>query len=265
MEAVVVPAMSTGGEQMGRLPVPSLRLVQPPAQTGILRKLRPTKIRSGVRRRWFLHQMARLPLAAPAEPLVEAGSAYGAWIVPSNVEPDWTCYCIGIGGDFSLEQHLLETGATVRSVDPHEPFVQDARTGLRAFDRFSAHYGAIADHTGTVTMQAHHEAISSSLSAAHLYDSKDTCEVPALTLSSLLNECGDQRIDLLKLDVEGLEYDLIPKIDLRGLGVRVFATQFHHNRSARDARRIIHHLESLGYRHVAQRPVCKLTFLHQQR
>jgi hypothetical protein len=36
-----------------------------------------------------------------------------------------------------------------------------------------------------------------------------------------MNELGDERIDLLKLDVEGAEYDVIPSFDLAALGVRV--------------------------------------------
>ena len=36
-------------------------------------------------------------------------------------------------------------------------------------------------------------------------------------------ELGDTRIDLLKIDVEGGEYQLLPTLDLNALGVKVFA------------------------------------------
>ena len=38
-----------------------------------------------------------------------------------------------------------------------------------------------------------------------------------------MQEMGDDRIDLLKLDIEGGEYDLLPQLDLQGLQVKVFA------------------------------------------
>ena len=45
-------------------------------------------------------------------------------------------------------------------------------------------------------------------------------------------EFGDPAIDLLKLDIEGGEYEVIPSLDMRALGVKVFATQLHHLRRA---------------------------------
>lgn len=229
--------------------------------SNLVTKLRPAKIRSGLRRRWFLHDLGRLPTSDSSVPLTELGTPYGGWIVSDEVDSGWTCYCVGMGGDVSLERALLERGALVRSVEPVERFVTEAAEELRAFDRFTAHHAAIAAQDGELTMQRHHEAVSSSLSAANLYDSSETVVVPALTLASLMAETGDDHVDLLKLDVEGIEYDLIPQLPLREIGVRVFATQLHHNRSARDARRLVKQVEAQGYRYVAQRPAAKVTFV----
>jgi hypothetical protein len=76
-------------------------------------------------------------------------------------------------------------------------------------------------------------------------------------------ELGDERIDLLKLDVEGAEYELIPTLDLRAMGVRTFATQFHHTGTVREARALITALRARGYRLVGERPVVKLTFVRE--
>jgi hypothetical protein len=76
-----------------------------------------------------------------------------------------------------------------------------------------------------------------------------------------MTELGDDRIDLLKLDIEGSEYEVVPTLDLRTLGVRVFATQLHHTASVRAARSLIEMVRAQGYQPVAIRPVLKITFL----
>jgi hypothetical protein len=73
-------------------------------------------------------------------------------------------------------------------------------------------------------------------------------------------EFGDDRIDLLKLDVEGGEYELLPALDLPALGVRVLALQLHHNGGVGGARRVIARLRAQGYEPVACRAPVKVTF-----
>lgn len=232
-------------------------------ERSVFRKLRFSKVKSGLRRRWFSFAVRRFPTRPFAGSLVDAGTHYGGWLIPPSVDAAWTCYCVGMGGDVSLEQYLLEKGAVVRSVDPVDRFVREARDAFGASDRFSAHLAAVATFDGTIQMQHHHEEQSSSLTAARLYDATPDApvEVPAVTLESLRQAEGDSRIDLLKLDIEGLEYDVVPQLDLRALGVRVFCVQVHHNKSVRSARRLVQTIEAQGYRYVGERHVSKLTFL----
>ncbi len=75
-------------------------------------------------------------------------------------------------------------------------------------------------------------------------------------------DLGDEQIDLLKLDIEGAEDEVLPTLDLRSLGVRVFSTQLHHTGSVKEAG-LISDLRDQGYVAVACRPVVKLTFLSE--
>jgi len=236
------------------------------AASELARLLRPAKIRGAFRRRWFEYRMVRSPLTPYAGPLVTMGTPYGGWIIPEGALPaDAVCYCVGIGRDASLESALLETFAapTVRSFDPIGEFVEYAQAAIGEESRFTAARAAIALVDGPVLMQEHHEWVSQSVSAAALYDSARFVELPGRSLSSLMAEYGDRRIDLLKLDVEGSEYELLPTLDLAGLGVRVLAVQLHHNAPVRRARALIAGLREKGYLHVASRPVIKLTFVSQ--
>jgi len=109
-------------------------------------------------------------------------------------------------------------------------------------------------------MQRSHDEQSRSVSSAGLYESDLYVEVPGRELASLMSELGDERIDLLKLDIEGAEYELVPALDMRRLGVKIFSVQVHHTGTVADARRLVAGLRRQGFELVGCRPAVKLTF-----
>jgi FkbM family methyltransferase len=226
-----------------------------------LRKLRPEKVRGALRRRWFEWRLGRVPLE-PGPPILELGSAYGGWQIPEGaVGPRDVCYCIGAGGDISFDLELIRRyGAVVRAVDPVEAYEIAALEAAEGEPRFSFRRAAVTTVDGPIRMQSHHEPDSRSLSAAGLYDTDQWSEVRGCTLATLMREFADDHIDLLKIDVEGIEYELVPTLDLVALGVRVFSIQLHHTGTVREAMRLIDELRRQGFRLVAQRPAVKLTF-----
>jgi len=230
----------------------------------ILAKLRPAKVSSALRRRWFESQVPRLALRE-IPGIVDLGSSYGGWAVPGDlIQPSWICYLVGAGGDVSFDLDLVHRyGVTSRAFDAVEDYVERAREQAGDEPRFSAHHAAIAAEDGPIRMQVTHDPASQSVSAAKLYDSHRFIELPGRSLPSLMAEFGDERIDLLKMDIEGSEYEVMPTIDLRALGVKVFAIQLHHTGSVAEARRLIAGLREQGYEPVACRTVVKLTFAHR--
>src|SRR5882757_1865089 len=57
-----------------------------------LSKLRPAKVSSALRRRWFESQVPRLELRE-TNGIVDLGSSYGGWAVPGDlIQPSWVCY-----------------------------------------------------------------------------------------------------------------------------------------------------------------------------
>jgi FkbM family methyltransferase len=229
---------------------------------GTARKLRPDKVRRAIRRRAFERRLARLKIE-PGPTIVELGTAYGGWKIPEGaVGAGQICYCIGSGDDISFDLELMRGyGALVRAVDPVAAYEPGILAAADDEPRFTFRRAAVATVDGPIRMQAHHEASSGSLSAAGLYETDDWVEVTGRTIPTLMREFGDDHIDLLKIDVEGAEYELVPTLDLVSLGVTVFAIQLHHTGTVRDARGLIEGLRSQGFRLVAQRPAVKLTFL----
>jgi FkbM family methyltransferase len=227
-------------------------------------KLHPAKVRKALRRRWFEYRLERaVPGNSPG--VAELGSPYGGWLVPVPLlGRSWVCYCVGAGGDISFDMELIRKyDARVRAFDPVEGYVRSSREQAGDEPRFSAHQAALATDDGPLRMQVTHDEQSRSVSAAELYDGESFVELPGRTLSTLMSELGDDHIDLLKLDVEGAEYSLLPTLDLAALGVKVFAVQLHHTGTVADAHALIKRLGDQGYDPVGCRPAVKLTFAHR--
>jgi FkbM family methyltransferase len=229
-------------------------------------RLHPAKIRAGVRRRWFEHEMERTPLRKMDGIVMVGDPNYGGWVIPGGlIRPDWTCYSVGAGGDISFDMDLIERwGVRVRSIDPVPDYVRRALEQAGGDERLTAHEFALATSDGPMRMQLTHDPNSESVSPVGLYDSKRYVEFEGRTLPSLMAELGDTQIELLKLDIEGGEYDLIPGLDLRALGVQVFATQLHHVASVARARSLIAGLAAQGFEPVACCTVVKLAFVRRE-
>ncbi len=198
----------------------------------------------------------------PVPDLIHLGSPYGGWVIPGGmIEPSWICYSVGAGGDIGFDLDLIERyGITVRAFDAVAGYVEDAIAQAAGESRFTAHHAAIATGDGPLRMQLTHDPHSRSVSSAGLYESARFVELPGRTLSSLMAELGDDHIDLLKLDIEGGEYELMPTLSLRDLGAKVFAVQLHHTGSVRAAHGLIARLHEEGYEPVACRPAVKIAF-----
>ena len=189
-----------------------------------LHKLCPSKVRNALRRRWFEYWLARIKLNDYVS-LLDLGTRYGGWTIPDEVvQPPWLCYCVGCGGDVSFDLELIQRyGATVRAFDAVAEYVELAND--KAGQRATFHRSPSGDSTsdGPPLMQLTHDPQSQSVSGAGLYESNKYVEFPGRTFASLMEEFGDERIGLLKPNSEGSEYEVLPTLDLRAMGVKVFA------------------------------------------
>jgi FkbM family methyltransferase len=202
----------------------------------------------GARRRLFERGLARVPIRARGD-LVHLGTDYGGWVVPADlIEPDWLCYCVGIGHDASFDFELTSRyGVRVRAFDPFDLFCRRAEEQAPAGSRYSVHAVALSSHDGPLEMFGRQDEERGSVSAANLYGASTSFTRPGRTLASLMHEFGDDQVQLLKLDIEGSEYDVLPTIDLHAAGVRVLLLELHANESVRVARHLLTRLRTSGY------------------
>ena len=70
-------------------------------------------------------------------------------------------------------------------------------------------------------------------------------------LSTIMKELGHQHVDILKMDVEGAEYEVIDDIDASNIRPQQILIEFHHrfpNVGVAKSKRAIARIRGMGYR-----------------
>jgi FkbM family methyltransferase len=223
----------------------------------------PAAVRLAVMRR-----VLGLALRREADPkgvrLERLGSDYGGWTVPVDLIGDWMVWSLGTGHDASFDVEILRRypGARVRAFDPFERNLAGARELAGDDPRYTAHQVAIAAADGPLTLTGDPDPELGSVAAPVPGREEQTFEVSGRSIDSLRAELGDQEIQLLKMDIEGAEFDVLDNLDLKAAGVRVLCCELHFNVSLPAARRTVANVREQGYRLVACDDV-DLTFVRE--
>lgn len=160
------------------------------------------------------------------------GTAYGGWaIIANSLTKDSRIISVGIGEDASFDLSLIKKyGCTVHAYDPTPIAAQWVAQNIHD-PRFVFHEFALSDADGTLGLYPPKEEGCDSASCvrgAHTFDTP--IEVPARSLCSILRELKFDRVDVLKIDIEGTEYRVIHRALADGSLVRAdqFLVEFHH-------------------------------------
>ncbi len=182
------------------------------------------------------------------------GSDYGGWFVcPDGLGPGSVVYSFGIGEDISFDLSLIARhGLTIDAFDPTPKSLAWLRTQSLP-EQFVPHdYGIAAENGNAKFFAPDNPEYVSHTMLADTYGSRvDTIDVPVRRLASIMAELGHERIDILKMDVEGAEYDVLVDILDGTIDIGQILVEFHHRFASvgpEKTRRAVALLESRGYR-----------------
>lgn len=233
------------------------------------------KIRFCIRRLRLLvlHLLGKDLMILPTrkEMIVEFGNAsYGQWgVAKEYLDKDSVILSFGIGMDASFDMDIIEIlGAKVHGFDPTPKSIDWVYANIKN-ESFIFHEYGVADYEGS--MRLHLPLNDEHVSAACIKNamSGDSyTDAPVCDLLTISKRLDLDRIDYLKMDIEGAEYSVLPS--LRSLPQNLLpmqlAVEFHHffsNYSNQDTLRSISLMEELGYHIVWSSASCKeLLFLH---
>jgi FkbM family methyltransferase len=153
-------------------------------------------------------------------------TSYGVqWtICPKMLDAKSVVYSGGVGEDISFEHALVKSfGCKIMLYDPSPTGVQTMARPENQIPQFRFSQCGIAGRDGTLRMAPPKPG---DISWSAQYDGSATLEVPCKSIHTLMQQNGHTSIDLLKLDIEGCEYEVIDEILRQGIKVRQLCADF---------------------------------------
>jgi FkbM family methyltransferase len=180
--------------------------------------------------------------------MVRLGSAYGGWWVPSDVlTPGAVAYCAGAGEDISFDIALLDRGLRVRTFDPTPRAVVHVASHAPDTPMFSFDAVGWWDSSDEIKFYAPRDSAHVSHSAENLQRTQDFFVAPVEPVHLIKERLGDDRVDLIKMDIEGAEYRVIQSLVTNGPLPSVLCVEFDQPQPTRRTVGAIRELKRHGY------------------
>jgi len=175
-------------------------------------------------------------------------------VAVDNLRPGSIVYSFGIGRDLNFEKSLAaRTGATIHAFDPSPESVEYWGVIEPPPSGVTFHPTGVAAADGLVTFFPPAEGdVTRSYSSVENHSAGGSAvDVPVRRVGTLLRELGHDRIDLLKLDVEGSEYAVLEDVLSSDIPVSQIVVEFHHRFPSLGigrTRRVLRLLRAAGFR-----------------
>jgi FkbM family methyltransferase len=152
-----------------------------------------------------------------------------AWtFCPVGLNKSSVVYSAGVGKDITFEHALADKyGCNIVLLDPSPTGLRTMALPGNQIPQFKFLPLALAGKHGEVTLSPPADTEEGSWSSNPM--NRTGLHAPAISLQSLMQENGHNAIDLLKIDIDGSEYEVINHILQTGLFVRQLCVEFHHS------------------------------------
>jgi FkbM family methyltransferase len=177
------------------------------------------------------------------------------YFVRNTIDTNSMVLDCGLGNNADFSDAIIERfGARCHGVDPtrrHQTSL--AAVASRHADHLSICPVALAGISGSATFYEAVDQISGSLFGEHVNaKSAVSYTVRCFTFDDLMDELGLARVDLLKLDIEGAEYEVLASIgDEKLASIGQIVVEFHHHCVSRfletHTRIMVSRLKRLGF------------------
>jgi FkbM family methyltransferase len=215
----------------------------------IAKTLRPGTAAQKIRDRLDWVRFARAIDAEDGVELVRLGSNYGGYVIPASlIGPDWICYSAGLGEDITFEIELAKRyGSMVYGFDPTPKSAEHVKSAALENGQFVFHpYGLWSTDT-EMRFYAPRDPGHVSHSIANLQQTERFFVARCRSLPSLMAELGHDRIDFLKLDIEGAEYEVLRSMSEHAISVKLLCVDLHRVESIERMVEVVDGLRAAAY------------------
>lgn len=231
-------------------------------------------------------------------PVERIGTAYGGWIIPKGfLHEQSVCYLVGAGEDVSFDLGIAHNyGCPVHIFDPTPRAIAHIKQLINALKKgekmpcatspggfylpypaelaqsIHLHPFGIWDTDGILQFYTPENRNHVSHSLVNLQKSGQSIEVPVHSLKSVLEKLGHTHIDLLKLDVEGAEYQILNSIIEHNISIDTICIEFDETAANHldghylmRIKNCLEQLRNAGYEIIAKEPDCRnYTLIHRR-
>jgi FkbM family methyltransferase len=180
------------------------------------------------------------------------GNQAASWcICPRYLSTSSVVYSIGVGEDISFDLALIQQfGLQVHAFDPTPKCIEWLQ-GQTLPPGFVFHAHGVAGFDGSCAFMPPENPSHVSHTIMPRSSSRPAIEVSMHRLGTIKRMLGHACIDLLKMDIEGAEYDVIADMLTQRIPVKQLLVEFHHRWpqvGVDKTKRAICKLNAAGYR-----------------
>lgn len=159
-------------------------------------------------------------------------SRAGFYVYPALLNSNSIIYSFGVGEDISFDEELInEFNCTIYGFDPMPKSIQFIKNKQISPNFIFNPYG-IFSYDGLIKFYLPINSEHVSCTTSKVWDYKNieniSIEVPVKKISTIIKDLGHNRIDILKLDIEGTEYEVLDEILNIPIEINQILIEFHH-------------------------------------
>jgi|TARA_R110002020_G_scaffold72542_5_gene186647 FkbM family methyltransferase len=188
------------------------------------------------------------------------GTEYGGWMINTDIVPDKsTIISAGVGEDISFDLFLMnEKKCKVVGIDPtpkSHSFIE-SQHGLQNFQLIKKALHSNNDDLIKLYKNKNPNHVSESILPNHeSVLGFDSYFSETINLQKVFEDF--ENISIVKMDIEGSEYEVVESLGSIPDSVRQFCIEFHHfctNKTVEDTKKMIQIMNSLGFENYVEKP-----------
>jgi FkbM family methyltransferase len=168
------------------------------------------------------------------------GSRYGGWVIPtSRLDSKSICYCIGCGEDVTFDVALINMfDCCVYAYDPTPKSVEFIKREITPnYPNFKFFPYGLWREDGIASFYVPRKKEYVSHSIVNIGKTDNFINLPVMKVSTALarNRHNGRKLTLLKLDIEGAEYEVLDQIISDNVEVDILCIEFEEVNKPRDS------------------------------
>jgi len=158
------------------------------------------------------------------------GNQYGGFYLAQNsIDKSSIVYSVGIGEDISFDEGIMDRyGCKVFAFDPTPKSVVWVKENVTTQNFVFSPIG-VAKEKGSrkFYLPTNNSHVSGSIHDIKTINNSNSIDLKFDSLSNIMKDNNHSKLDLLKMDIEGAEYEVIDHIQKNNIDIKQILVEFH--------------------------------------